>query len=257
MGILNTTPDSFYDGGKYFRIDDALTQAQNLLNSGIDILDVGGASSRPGAEEITIEKELERTIPVIKEIKKNNPKAKISIDTYRSKVAQLAIENGACMINDISAGRLDPNMLTLVASLQVPYIAMHSRGNPSNMNMLTQYQDLEFEIIQELKSTICFLQEHKIKDLILDIGIGFAKNLEQNFRLIKNLSYFNGLNLPILVGVSRKSMIYKHLKIHQSEALNGTTALNMASMLAGASILRVHDAKEALECRDLFTELIK
>lgn len=252
MGILNTTPDSFFDGGKYNSIETALLKVEKMLSEGADIIDVGGASSKPNANEVTEEEELSRTIPIIKEIKKKYPGCKISIDTFRSKVAKEAINAGSCMVNDISGGNFDKNIWQVVADAQVAYVLMHMRGTPQTMQSMTEYQDLEFEILNEIQTALNQLKKIGVCDIVLDLGFGFAKNLPQNYRLLKNLSYFEALNLPLLVGISRKSMIYKLLEINPDFALNGTTALHMVALQNGASILRVHDVKEAKECIKLY-----
>lgn len=252
MGILNTTPDSFYDGGKFNEELAFIKRFEQMLDEGAMIIDIGGASSRPGATTLTTDEELSRTIPFIKNAVKHFPDAIISIDTYNATVAKEAVYAGAKIINDISGGSLDVNMFNVVEELKVPYILMHMRGNPENMKALTTYDNLVVEVYQYFQSKISDLQSRGIKDIIIDPGFGFAKNIDQNFVLLKNMQIFQHLNVPILAGLSRKSMIYKSLKISVEESLNGTTALNMISLLNGASILRVHDVKEALQTIQLY-----
>lgn len=252
MGIINTTPDSFYDGGKFNEELAFIKRFEQMLDEGAMIIDVGGASSRPGALALNTDEELARTIPFIKAAIKEFPNSIISIDTYNAAVAHEAIYAGASIINDISGGTLDENMFNVVEKLKVPYILMHMKGNPGNMKNQSHYANMMVEIYQYFHSKISELVERGVNDIILDPGFGFAKNIEQNFTLLKNLQAFKQLNLPILAGLSRKSMIYKTLGITAEESLNGTTALNMISLLNGASILRVHDVKEAVQTIKLF-----
>ncbi len=257
MGILNITPNSFFPQS---RIDKdkpniALERAREMIEAGAKILDVGGYSSRPGAEEVTEEEESIRVVPVIEKIKKEFPEVLISVDTFRSSVARASVEAGADIVNDISGGELDPEMIPVVGQLQVPYICMHMRGTPQTMNRLTTYDNLENDILAYFNEKLISCRKAGIKDVIIDPGLGFSKTLAQNYRILKNLSYFNTINAPILIGLSRKSMIYKLLGITQEEALNGTTALNMVALMNGAKILRVHDVKEAVESVKLFKQL--
>ena len=257
MGILNITPNSFFPQS---RIDKdkpniALERAREMIEAGAKILDVGGYSSRPGAEEVTEEEESLRVVPVIEKIKKEFPEVLISVDTFRSSVARASVEAGADIVNDISGGELDPEMISVVGQLQVPYICMHMRGTPQTMNRLTTYDNLENDILAYFNEKLISCRKAGIKDVIIDPGLGFSKTLAQNYRILKNLSYFNTINAPILIGLSRKSMIYKLLGITQEEALNGTTALNMVALMNGAKILRVHDVKEAVESVKLFKQL--
>jgi dihydropteroate synthase len=247
MGILNLTPDSFYDGKKFNDEKAILTQVEKMLGEGADFIDVGGYSTRPGAEEISVDEELRRVLPAIKSILKNFPEAIISIDTFRSQVAKEAMEVGAVMVNDVSGGGLDEKMFSTVASLQVPYILMHMRGNPQTMTQQTNYDNLIKEVIDYFHSKIFQLQNLGVKDIVIDPGFGFAKTAEQNFEILNKLDQLQILGKPILVGISRKSMIWKTLKTNAQEALNGTTALNTIALLKGASILRVHDVREAKE----------
>ena len=247
MGILNVTPDSFYAGSRVNQMNEILERAKLMLESGASFLDVGGYSSRPGAEDISIEEEINRTIPVVKELKSSFPQALISIDTFRSKVASKAIESGADIINDISAGELDKQMFDVVAEAKAPYIMMHMKGTPQNMVAKTNYEDILKEVLDYFQKKVDVLQKKGVSDLILDPGFGFAKNRDQNFLLLKHLKHLEVLERPLLIGVSRKSMIYKTLNTSSEEALNGTTVLNTLAIQNGADILRVHDVKEAIE----------
>jgi dihydropteroate synthase len=251
MGILNITPDSFYEGSRV-NIMDVLKKGEKMLSEGADILDIGAYSTRPNAQEISIEEELKRAIPVIKLLRKEFPQAVISIDTFRSNVAENAIDEGASIINDISGGELDSKMFETVARLKVPYILMHSKGNPQTMTQLTQYENIIDEILDYFIKKIHQLEMLGVKDIIIDLGFGFAKNIQQNFFLLQNQSKFKILGKPILTGISRKSMIYKTLGVTPSEALNGTSVLNLVALQQGATILRVHDVKEAKEVINLW-----
>lgn len=255
MGILNITPDSFYDGGKHKADTAILDQAEKMLNEGATFLDVGGYSSRPGAIDISVEEELQRVIPAIELILKHFPKAMISVDTFRSKVAGESVEAGAVLINDISAGLLDDDMILTVATLQVPYVMMHMRGTPQTMKDLTDYENVTLEVLRYFSERIATARQAGINDIIADPGFGFAKTIAQNFELLKQLELFKNLEIPFLAGLSRKSMIYKTLNIKPQQALNGTTVLNSIALLKGASILRVHDVKEAVECVELASRL--
>lgn len=256
MGILNLTPDSFYDGGRNSSEKDYLLHAEKMLKEGADFIDVGAYSSRPGAVDISEEEELSRLVPVVQLLLKEFPEALLSIDTFRSEIARQAVENGAAIINDISGGSLDPEMLKTVAELQVPYILMHMRGNPKNMKDLNQYDDLAKDLLFYFSEKISEARDLGINDLIIDPGFGFSKNIAQNFELMSKLELFKNLNLPLLSGISRKSLIYKTFHTTPNEALNGTTVLNTISLLKGAHILRVHDVKEAVECVKL-TSLVR
>ena len=253
MGILNVTPNSFYDGGKFHQQDAALRQAEKMLSDGADFIDIGACSTKPNAEFVSEADEIARLKPVLEAIAKEFPKALISVDTFRAAVAEMAVKEGAAMVNDVSAGNLDANMLPTVAKLQVPYIMMHSRGDAATMQNLTQYDDLIKEILFYFSQKVAFARSLGIHDLIIDPGFGFAKTLSQNYHLLKNLSLFQMIELPVLVGISRKSMIYKHLDISANEALNGTTVLNTLALSQGANILRVHDVKEAVETIQLYS----
>jgi dihydropteroate synthase len=255
MGILNVTPDSFYDGGRFLTEQTILEQVGKMLSEGADFIDVGGYSSRPGAADITETEEKERVVRVISSIVKNFPGTVISIDTFRSGVAEAAVDNGASMINDIAGGDLDPDMFQTVSRLRVPYILMHMKGTPQNMNTMAQYTDLLKEMLDYFHQKIHLLRQLQIKDIIIDPGFGFAKTIEQNFNILRRLEKFSVLEKPVLVGLSRKSMVWKTLGIEPTGALNGTTALNTMALLKGADILRVHDVREARELVKLFTSL--
>ena len=247
MGILNQTPDSFFDGGRYSNSKVMLQQVEQMLQCGASFIDVGGYSSRPGAAEVSTNEELKRVIPTIEAIKSDFPKAIISIDTFRSTVADRAIEAGAAMINDISGGDRDPQIYKVAAKHQVPYIMMHMRGTPQTMTKLTRYDNVVMEVAQDLSKKIKHIRTLGVHDLIVDPGFGFAKNLVQNYALLNKLDHLKLLEAPILVGLSRKSMIYKLLETDPENALNGTTAANTIALLKGASILRVHDVAPAME----------
>lgn len=256
MGIVNVTPNSFYDGGKLTDEKSVLLQVEKMLTDGANFIDVGGYSSKPNAEFVSEEEELQRVIHIIQSIVKEFPKVLLSIDTFRSQVAKQSVENGVAIVNDISAGSLDENMMRIVAQLRVPYIMMHMKGTPKTMQSLAQYDDLVKEILFYFSEKISLVRSFGISDIIVDPGFGFAKTLEQNFELLNKLELFDMLNLPLLVGVSRKSMIYKTLATDSEHALNGTTSLNTISLMKGAKILRVHDVKEAVECVQLYQKLI-
>ena len=255
MGILNITPDSFYEGSR--RTSDAalLTSAEEMLKQGATFLDIGGYSSRPGAEDISIAEELKRVIPAIEAVLQNFPDAIISADTFRAEVASRSLEAGAAMINDIAAGNLDREILPVIAKYQVPYIMMHMRGNPQTMKEQNNYEDLITDILYYFSEKISAARELGINDIIIDPGFGFSKNIEQNFELLSKLELFHIAETPVLVGISRKSTIYKTLNCGPEEALNGTTVLNTVALLKGAQILRVHDVKEAMEAVKLLSRL--
>lgn len=255
MGILNVTPDSFYDGGKYNSEKKILNQVEKMISSGADIIDVGGYSSRPGAKEISIENELSRVIPIIQLISKRFPNIIISIDTFRSKVANQAVNSGAHMINDISGGNLDSNMFKTVSKLDVPYILMHMRGSPKNMMNNTNYDDILNEIKNYFSERISKAKLDGVNDIIIDPGFGFSKTKEQNYKLMNRLEFLKEFKTPIVVGISRKSMIYKTLDTTPDKALNGSTILHTISLLKGANILRTHDVLEAVECVKIIRQL--
>lgn len=248
MGILNLTPDSFYDGGVHNEINKIEDHVNKMVNDGMDILDIGGYSSKPGAKNISVDEELSRVIPILKHIRKIFPELVISIDTFRSKIASASLNEGADIINDISGGTLDKNMISVVAKNNCPYILMHMQGNPQNMQNDPSYENVTLEIIQYLAQRIKIAHDNNIVDIIVDPGFGFGKTLEHNFEILNNLEKFNVLDTPILAGFSRKSMIYKTLKTSSEKALNGTSSLNTIALTKGAKILRVHDVKEAKEC---------
>lgn len=252
MGILNSTPDSFFDGGLYTSEIKWLKKTADMIEGGADIIDVGAYSTRPGAVNITEEEELERLIPVITSIRKHFPEQLISVDSFRASVAEKAVEEGANIINDISGGTIDSAMFATVARLQVPYILMHIKGTPQTMQLAPSYENVVDEITFYFNERIKLLQELGFFKIIIDPGFGFGKTLEHNFQLFNNLNTFQSFNLPILAGISRKSMIHKVLNISSKEALNGTTVLNTLALTKGASILRVHDVKEAKEVIDLY-----
>lgn len=255
MGILNLTPNSFYDGGKFKTETEILTQVEKMLTDGATFIDIGAYSSKPSAELVSEDEELYRILPFVKLIVKHFPEAILSIDTFRSEIAKVCIENGAAIINDISAGNLDLKMLETIAEYKVPYIMMHMRGTPQNMQTLTNYENLLKDILFYFSENIAKARSFGINDLIVDAGFGFAKTLEQNYKLLQNLELFEMLELPLLVGFSRKSMIYKTLNSTAEDALNGTTVLNTIALTKGAKILRVHDVKEAMECVALFNKV--
>jgi dihydropteroate synthase len=255
MGIVNVTPDSFYSASRKSTDFELIETASQMLKDGALILDLGGYSSRPGAMDISTNEERQRVTKAISTIIKAFPEAYISIDTFRSEVAKVAVDSGACIINDISGGNLDSKMFDTVAELNVPYIMMHMKGTPQNMVQQTSYETLLKEITLFFAEKVNELRLRGVKDIILDPGFGFAKTPAQSYEILRNLDYFKALQLPLLVGLSRKSMIYKTLDITPEKSLNGTTALNMAALINGASILRVHDVKEASETIQLFKSI--
>ena len=255
MGILNSTPDSFYAGSRNITQDSLLKKAEIMLKDGAAFLDIGGASSRPGAIDISIDEELKRVIPTVELILKHFPETLISIDTFGAEVASQSIEAGAAIINDISAGNLDEEMMGKIAKYQVPYIMMHLRGTPQNMKDLDEYEDLTQEVLFYFSEKIKAARLLGINDIIIDPGFGFSKNVPQNFELLSHLKLLKSLELPVLVGLSRKSTIYKTLGFGPEEALNGTTVLNTLAITKGAHILRVHDVKEAMEVVKLTSQL--
>lgn len=255
MGILNVTPDSFYDGNFHRSQTEILRQAEKMLSEGADIIDIGGYSTRPGAADITPAVETERVLSAIRPVAREFPNAIISIDTFRGAVAKAAFSEGASIINDVSGGTLDPEMFPAAAALKAPYVLMHMRGTPQTMSGLTDYEDVVLECIAELQSKLKVLQDAGVHNIILDPGFGFAKTIPQNFELLNSLDRFSILGRPLLVGISRKSMIWKTLQTTPDEALNGTTALHSVALLKGASILRVHDVREAVQTIQLFRNL--
>lgn len=257
MGILNLTPDSFHDGGKHEGLEGILRHAERMLAEGADIIDIGGMSSRPGSKIIDIEEELKRVIEPIRAINKRFPDAILSIDTVHARIAEEAVANGVSIVNDISAGILDADMIPAVARLDTPYIIMHMQGTPETMQLSPTYTNVITEVMDYLTSRSRACQIAGIKDIIIDPGFGFGKNNEHNFQLLKGLSLFKMLGYPILAGLSRKSMITKSLGVKNADALNGTTVLNTIALMNGANILRVHDVKEARETVKLVLEIRK
>ncbi len=255
MGILNVTPDSFYDGGTYSKLSDVLKHVEHMLTNGATFIDVGAYSSRPNADDVSETEELKRSVPVIEAISKTFPEALISIDTFRSSVAKACVNVGASLVNDISAGQLDKEMMPTVAALQVPYIMMHMKGTPQTMTSNTNYDNLTKDILSYFSEKISEANALGINDIILDVGFGFSKTREQNFELLDHLDSFKITGLPMLVGLSRKSTIYKTLNTTASNALNGTTAMHAWALQQGSNILRVHDVKEAMEVITLYNAL--
>jgi dihydropteroate synthase len=255
MGILNMTPDSFYNNSRVNGIDDALRRTEAFLNEGATFIDIGAYSSRPGAAEVSPDEELKRLVPVITAITKKLPEALLSIDTFRAGVARETIDAGAHIINDISAGGMDEAMFETIAALQVPYIMMHMKGTPQTMQKQAAYEHLTLEVIDYFSAKIAELKKLGVHDVIIDPGFGFAKTLDHNYELMARLQDFQVFGLPILAGISRKSMIHKLLGITAEQALNGTTVLNTIALLKGAAILRVHDVREAAECIALIEKL--
>jgi dihydropteroate synthase len=255
MGILNITPDSFYSNSRTKTIDEALTKGAQFLNEGATFIDIGGYSSRPGAQDISIDEETDRLVPVVESLVKAFPEAIISIDTFRAKVARETIAAGAHIINDIAAGDMDEQMFETVAKLQVPYIMMHMQGTPQNMQQNPTYNNVLLEVIDYLAKKVAALKALRIHDVVIDPGFGFGKTIEHNYELLRQMEAFKIFKLPVLVGLSRKGMIYKTLGTTAAEALNGTSVLNTIALQKGAGILRVHDVKEAVECVRLVEKL--
>ena len=255
MGVINLTPDSFYDGGKLTSEKEILLQANKMLKEGATFLDLGAYSSRPGAQFVSEKEEIHRLLPVIKILLNEFPETLLSIDTFRSNVANESIYAGASLINDISAGTLDDHMFKIIAQHQVPYVMMHMRGTPETMMQNTDYTDLTKEVIYYFSERIAKARSFGINDLIVDPGFGFSKTLDQNYELFNDLELFRHLNVPLLIGISRKSMIQKKIKTTAADSLNGTTALHAIAIQKGASILRVHDVKEAFETINLLQNL--
>ena len=255
LGILNLTPDSFYDGGKNSNLELSINNVKKMLTDGADIIDIGAYSSRPGATHISEQEEIDRLLPTLTAVLEQFPATKISVDTFRAKVAFAAVNAGAVVVNDISGGNLDSEMWQTVANLQVPYIAMHMQGNPQNMQENPKYNNVLDDVIYDLSKKIENMKQAGIKDIIIDPGFGFGKTLDQNYQLLKGLKEFEMLGHPILVGVSRKSMIYNFLNSTPKESLNGTTAVHMLALERGAHFLRVHDVKEAKEAINIWNKL--
>ena len=255
MGILNITPDSFFDGGKYKDEHAILSQTEKMLNEGATFVDVGAYSSRPGAKHVSEAEEQQRIVQVIELLQRNFSDILISVDSFRSAVVKESINAGASIINDISGGVLDDKMFTTVASLQVPYIMMHMQGTPQSMQLNPVYENVVTDLISFFAEQLHKLRELKVNDIIIDVGFGFGKTNEHNYELLKKLSLFKSLEVPILTGVSRKSMLYKTLDISAKEALNATTVANTIALLNGTNILRVHDVKEAIEAVKIVRQL--
>jgi len=251
MGIINATPDSFFEDSRKIEVEDAVEKAAQMIKEGATILDIGGQSTKPGSDTVTEDAEMERVVPVIKAIANAFPDVYISIDTYYAAVAKAAVETGACIVNDISGGLFDTEMIPTVASLNVPYICMHMQGTPKTMQLNPVYENVTNEVLDFFIKRIAVCIEAGIKDVIVDVGFGFGKTIEHNFQLLNTLEVFKMLDKPLLAGVSRKGMVYKTLGITAAEALNGTTVLNTIALQKGATILRVHDVKEAKEAIDL------
>ncbi len=251
MGIINATPDSFFEDSRKIQVEDAVEKAAQMIKEGATILDIGGQSTKPGSDTVTEDAEMDRVLPVIKAIANAFPDVYISIDTYYAAVAKAAVEAGACIVNDISGGLFDTEMIPTVASLNVPYICMHMQGTPKTMQLNPVYENVTNEVLDFFIERIAVCIEAGIKDVIVDVGFGFGKTIEHNFQLLNTLEVFKMLDKPLLAGVSRKGMVYKTLGITAAEALNGTTVLNTIALQKGATILRVHDVKEAKEAIDL------
>jgi dihydropteroate synthase len=257
MGILNVTPDSFYSGSRVMDDDDVLPRAEKMLREGAAIIDVGGMSTRPGAEEISEDEELHRVIPAVETIHRNFPDAVISIDTFRSRVAEEAAGAGAAIVNDISAGRSDEKLLPAVARLQMPYVLMHMQGTPQTMQQNPFYQDAVKDVFDFLKEKMIQLNRLGIYDIVADTGFGFGKSVEHNYDLLRNLHVFRSLGVPLMAGLSRKSMICKVLQVNPGQALSGTIALNAIALMNGAKLLRVHDVREAMHVIGVIAQLKK
>ena len=252
MGILNVTPDSFYPGSRLSTTEEAVERARIMLAEGADILDIGGYSTRPGAADISAQEEQARLIPAIEAIVKAFPDVILSVDTFRADVAEASVKAGTAIVNDVSGGTLDEQMFETVARLQVPYILMHMRGTPQTMQSMANYSDVTIEVLDELQQKVNKLLRLGVNDIILDPGFGFAKTIEHNFELLNRLEDLRILGLPVLAGMSRKSMVYKTLGVHQTDALTGTIVVNTIALMKGATILRVHDVKETKQTIELY-----
>ncbi|MGB0778276.1 MAG: dihydropteroate synthase [Flavobacteriaceae bacterium] len=253
MGILNLTPDSFYDGGQNTGLEQIQKKVSQMLADGMDILDVGAVSSKPGATHVSLEEETKRLIPVVQYLHRNFPDLILSIDTFRAKIAEKAVESGASIINDISAGNLDDEMIDCVSQMQVPYVAMHMQGTPQTMQKNPNYKSLMIELIKYFSELQNRCYKKGLNDLIIDPGFGFGKTLNHNYEILKNLNLFHSLDLPILVGISRKSMLYKPLNTSADQALNATSVAHTLALANGANILRVHDVKQAKETIEIYS----
>lgn len=252
LGILNVTPNSFFDGGLHHSLEKIEQQTEKMLTDGADIIDVGAYSTQPNAPFVSIEDELQRIVPVVKHLVRKFPDIILSIDTFRSEVAKQTLDAGAAMINDVSAGNLDDKMMQVVGHFKAPYIMMHMKGTPQNMQQFTNYEDVMHEMIYYFSERIAQAKQHGIVDVIIDPGFGFSKTLDQNYEVLNKLDLLQNLNVPVLSALSRKSMIYKFFETTPQEALNGTSVLNTISLIKGANLLRVHDVKEAVECVKLY-----
>jgi dihydropteroate synthase len=257
MGILNTTPDSFYKGSRLSNLDEVLERAEQMLAEGATILDIGGVSSRPGASDVSLEEELRRVIPVVEAISRHYPEALLSVDTFRAEVAKQAIDAGIHLVNDISASSIDEALFDVIANAKVPYILMHMQGTPKCMQQEPQYDDFLVNIMDFFIKKIGILRDKGIQDIILDVGFGFGKTIAHNYELLNNMHVYQNLDLPLMAGISRKSMIWKVLGNSSEEALNGTTALHMVALQQGAKMLRVHDVKEAAQTIKIWQQLEK
>lgn len=257
MGILNITPDSFYDGGRYKNADEWISQTETMIHEGASIIDLGAVSTRPGAQHVSEAEEIARLIPAVQRLTARFPKTVFSVDTFRSKVAKLAADSGAGIINDISGGSMDDNLIETVASTGLPYILMHMQGTPATMQLNPEYEDITSEIGHFFKKNISHLHQSGVNEVILDPGFGFGKSIDHNYKLLVELAAFKQFGLPVLIGISRKSMIYKLLEITPEQALPATSALHLAALFNGADILRVHDVKEAIQMIKLFDTCAK
>ena len=255
MGILNLTPDSFYDGGKYNSVDNSLKQCEKMIKEGATFIDVGAISTRPGAEEFTLDIERKRLLPILEKLLINFPSCLFSVDTFRSEIAEETLQMGVAIINDISGGEFDEKMFGIVGKYNSPYILMHRKGNSKTMQSNPQYSNIVTELISYFSEKISIANESGIKDIIIDVGFGYGKSIKHNFKLLKNIELFQSLNCPVLTGISRKSMIWKYLKISPETSLNGTTFLHSYALQGGSQLLRVHDVKIAKECIDLLQAL--
>lgn len=255
MGILNITPDSFYDGGKYRNMSEIQDRAGTMISEGVDIIDIGAVSTRPNADDVSEKEELNRLIPVIESIRKLYPDIFISVDTWRSSVASFVVQSGADMINDISGGSFDKNMTATIAKLQLPFAVMHTKGNPKKMQDNPRYRNVVTEISNYFNKLIKYLTSEGISQIIIDPGFGFGKTIDHNYDILRNLKMFSAFGLPIMVGLSRKSMIYKTLDTTPDQSLNATTVTNTIALINGANMLRVHDVKEAVEAIKIVAKL--
>lgn len=254
MGIINTTPDSFFSGSRSEVVQDSIAAAAMMISEGVDIVDIGGVSTRPGADPVTVEEELDRVIPVIEGIRARFPEVCISIDTFHSVVAEKAVLSGANIINDVSAGAFDREIMDVAAAYDVPYVLMHMRGTPETMQKMTEYEDVVAEVFDFLAGKLEVLRSKGVKDVVIDPGLGFAKKMEHNYRILREMAMFSILGCPILIGLSRKAMLWRLLDITPEEALNATTAMNMVALIQGAAILRVHDVREAKQTITLYRQ---